>query len=106
MTTVLAPNPTLPMAELPSTELDWDSQSHLALADAIASKRAVVGVIGLGYVGLPLAVTTARAGFRTIGFDIDPGKVEKLKAGTSYIEAVKSEDLALQLGAGRLRGYS
>jgi UDP-N-acetyl-D-glucosamine dehydrogenase len=102
VTTLLPAKPTLQMPEQPSTELDWDSQSYLSLSDAIASKRAVVGVIGLGYVGLPLAVTTARAGFRTIGFDIDPGKVEKLKGATSYIEAVKSEDLALQLGAGRL----
>lgn len=89
------------MAELPSTELGWDSPPHLALADAIASKRAIVGVIGLGYVGLPLAVTTARAGFQTIGFDIDPGKIEELKAGRSYIEAVRSEALSRELARGR-----
>jgi UDP-N-acetyl-D-glucosamine dehydrogenase len=82
-------------------ETDWDSHPFVTLEAAIASKRAVIGVIGLGYVGLPLAVTAAKAGFRTVGFDIDPGKVEKLKTGASYIEAVKIEDLALQLEAGR-----
>ncbi|MBL8908189.1 MAG: nucleotide sugar dehydrogenase [Rhizobiales bacterium] len=90
-----------PTIEGTTSQSDWDSHSYVALETAIASKQATVGVIGLGYVGLPLAVTAARAGYRTIGFDIDPGKIEKLKAGGSYIEAVKADELALQLGAGR-----
>lgn len=97
MTTLTLSQQTMGKGSLP----DRDSNAYVTLETAIASKRAVVGVIGLGYVGLPLAVATARAGFRTIGFDIDPGKVEKLRAGASYIEAVKSEELAQQLGAGR-----
>jgi UDP-N-acetyl-D-glucosamine dehydrogenase len=71
------------------------------LRAALGDWTAVVGVIGLGYVGLPLAVSTARAGFRTIGFDIDPAKAERLNAGASYIDAVSNADLALVVTEGR-----
>ena len=64
------------------------------LAAAIADGLATIGVIGLGYVGLPLAATVAQAGFKTIGFDIDVGKVERLNGGTSYIDAVPASQLA------------
>jgi UDP-N-acetyl-D-glucosamine dehydrogenase len=60
------------------------------LRKAIEEKSAVVGVIGLGYVGLPLIKAFVSAGFRTLGFDVDPGKVEKLKAGQSYIAHIPS----------------
>jgi len=60
----------------------------------IEGRTACVGVIGLGYVGLPLAVELARAGFRTLGFEVDPGKVEALRAGRSYVLDVSDEDLA------------
>ena len=64
------------------------------LRDLIAARTANVAVIGLGYVGLPLAVTIARAGFAVTGFDIDPAKMDRLSAGDSYIEAVSTADLA------------
>jgi UDP-N-acetyl-D-glucosamine dehydrogenase len=64
------------------------------LSARLADRSARVGVIGLGYVGLPLAAATARAGFRTIGFDIDPQKPAQLNAGRSYIDAVTGEALA------------
>lgn len=80
---------------------DWDCRPCLSLVDAISTRRAVIGVVGLGYVGLPLAITTARAGFQLIGFDIDLDKVEKLNAGHSYIDAVNAEVLNEQLTAGR-----
>src|SRR5436190_8312732 len=51
----------------------------------IASRQATVGVIGLGYVGLPIARAFTAAGFRVLGFDIDPAKVERLNRGQSYI---------------------
>src|SRR6266850_1831855 len=51
-------------------------------------RKAVVGVLGLGYVGLPLALRFAEVGLRAIGFDIDAAKVEKLKAGRSYINYI------------------
>ena len=68
----------------------------------ISSKRAIMGVIGLGYVGLPLAVEKARAGFRTIGFDIQPEKVDMVNSGVNYIGDVVSEDLRSLVEAGLL----
>jgi UDP-N-acetyl-D-glucosamine dehydrogenase len=61
------------------------------------------GVIGLGYVGLPLAVEFARAGYEVIGLDIDQRKVDDINAGTSYIPDVPDADVATLVGAGRLR---
>ncbi|HRJ11979.1 MAG TPA: NAD(P)-binding domain-containing protein, partial [Alphaproteobacteria bacterium] len=56
------------------------------LADKIENKSALIGIIGLGYVGLPLAKTFADAGFAVLGFDINPEFVAKLNNGESYIE--------------------
>lgn len=66
----------------------------MTLLETIQSKDAKVGIIGLGYVGLPLAVTAAKAGFPVTGFDVDATKMENLTAGKSYIEAVEDADLA------------
>jgi UDP-N-acetyl-D-glucosamine dehydrogenase len=74
-----------------------------SLAAAIADRSATVGVIGLGYVGLPLAATVAQAGFTTVGFDIDPEKVAQLNAGASYIDAVPAGRLAAIIEAKRFR---
>lgn len=60
-------------------------------------------MIGLGYVGLPLAAAIARSGFPVTGFDIDPRKVEMLNDGKSYIESVPTAVLAPELASGRLR---
>ena len=60
------------------------------LRDKLQSKSAVVGVIGLGYVGLPLIDAFQQAGFRTMGFDVDAGKVDKLNRGESYISHIPS----------------
>ena len=75
--------------------------THAPLLDLIAARRATVGVIGLGYVGLPLAITAAQAGFRVTGFDIDPAKFQALSARKSYIEAVGDAALATETDAGR-----
>jgi UDP-N-acetyl-D-glucosamine dehydrogenase len=64
-------------------------------------REAIIGVIGLGYVGLPLAAACARGGFRTVGFDVDLAKVEDLNGGHSYIDAVPSGDVAAFLADGR-----
>lgn len=69
----------------------------MTLIERIESRQAQVGVIGLGYVGLPLAVTAARQGFPVIGFDIDPTKIERIAAGQSYIDAVSQEDMSQAL---------
>ena len=73
------------------------------LREKIAQRQAKVGIIGLGYVGLPLAVEFARAGFDVTGFDVDASKVEQINAGRSYIGDVKTEDVADNVKVGRLR---
>ncbi len=64
------------------------------LLEKIKSKTAQVGVIGLGYVGLPLAVEKAKAGFSVLGFDIQPEKVDKINCGENYIGDVVPEELS------------
>jgi UDP-N-acetyl-D-glucosamine dehydrogenase len=64
------------------------------LAEHIARRTALVGIIGLGYVGLPLAQAFARAGFRVLGFDVDARKVERLNAGKSYIKQIADGAIA------------
>jgi UDP-N-acetyl-D-glucosamine dehydrogenase len=76
------------------------------LRDRIESREARIGVIGLGYVGLPLAVEFARAGFDVTGFDIDAEKVRSLEAGVSYIEDIPSAAVATEKQAGRFRATS
>ncbi len=68
--------------------------AHARLKKAISEKTARVGVIGLGYVGLPLVRVFVAAGFQTLGFDVDAGKVERLLAGESYIAHISSEWIA------------
>lgn len=63
------------------------------IQDRLISKTATLGVLGLGYVGLPLAVEKAKAGFKTIGFDIQQSKVDMVNAGVNYIGDVVNEDL-------------
>lgn len=76
------------------------SSQHLL--DRIQSKKASVAIIGLGYVGLPLALAAAQAGYTTLGFDIDPAKPAAIAARRSYISSVATEDLAVEVDAGRL----
>lgn len=63
------------------------------LLKKIKDKKMVAGVIGLGYVGLPLAVEKAKAGFKTIGFDVQPAKVDMVNQGHNYIGDVVDSDL-------------
>ncbi|MEH7828084.1 nucleotide sugar dehydrogenase [Gemmobacter denitrificans] len=74
----------------------------MALLDRIGARDAKVAVLGLGYVGLPLAVTCGKAGFAVLGFDIDPTKIVQIDAGRSYIEAVSDADLQALTGSGHL----
>ena len=75
----------------------------LTLAEKIRSKRAHVGVVGLGYVGLPLAVEFARAGFSVTGIDVSEEKVRRVNAGDSYVGDIPSSVLAPLVQAGLLR---
>ncbi|MBC2724355.1 MAG: UDP-N-acetyl-D-glucosamine dehydrogenase, partial [Desulfosporosinus sp.] len=63
------------------------------LLNKIENKQITVGVVGLGYVGLPLAVEKAKAGFKTIGFDVQPQKVDMVNSGINYIGDVVDRDL-------------
>jgi len=72
------------------------------LENLIRDKNATVGVIGLGYVGLPLIVEFALKGFRGIGFEVDQAKVDQLNAGTSYIPDVPPENVKKCVDAGKL----
>jgi len=71
------------------------------LKHKIDTREACIGVIGLGYVGLPLALELAKAGFRVTGFDLDAEKIRVLAAGGSYIEDVAAADIAQIVRSGR-----
>lgn len=73
------------------------------LISRIENLDARIGIIGLGYIGLPLATTFAERGFGVLGFDIDPGKVEKLNRGESYIQQVSADVLRRLSDEGRFR---
>ncbi|MGD0498918.1 MAG: nucleotide sugar dehydrogenase [Bryobacteraceae bacterium] len=73
------------------------------LKEKIGTRRARVGVVGLGYVGLPLAVEFAKAGFSVTGIDVSEQKVERVNAGESYVGDIPSSALAPLVNAGRLR---
>ncbi len=66
---------------------------HQRLLEMIKEKTAVVGIVGLGYVGLPLAIHFGRHGFRVIGFDIDARKIDKILHGESYIKHIPEESI-------------
>lgn len=69
------------------------SSSYTELANKIKAKTARVGVVGLGYVGLPLAVEYAKAGFSVTGIDVQNSKVDSINAGTSYIQDVAEHEV-------------
>lgn len=71
------------------------------IIEKIRSKEALVGIIGLGYVGLPLMLRFTEAGFSVIGFDIDASKVEMLNRGESYIKHIAAEKVSSACATGR-----
>ena len=82
------------------------SRSLQQLANRLARKQARVGVIGLGYVGLPLAVEFAKAGLRVSGIDIDTRRVEQVNRGQSYVPDVPNEDIQRLVHEKRFHGTS
>ena len=73
------------------------------LLNKIENKTAVMGVIGLGYVGLPLAVEMARAGYKTIGFDVQEKKVKQVNRGCNYINDIEEADFKKAIKGGLLK---
>jgi UDP-N-acetyl-D-glucosamine dehydrogenase len=73
----------------------------MTLLQKIKKHRAIVGVIGMGYVGLPLLLEFVKENFPTIGFDIDPEKVKELNAGRSYIKHIPAEKIKKALAKGK-----
>ncbi len=76
-----------------------------SLEAKIRDKTARIGIIGLGYVGLPLAVEYAEKGFTTCGFDVDRSKVDKLNRGENYIIDIPDEQLARVVKSGKFRAF-
>ena len=74
------------------------------LIDAIGDRRALIGIVGLGYVGLPLALAALRRGFRVLGFDIDEARVDQINAGRETIKHIPMEPIVAGAGAGPVRG--
>ena len=79
------------------------SSSYDRLLTRINSRTARVGVVGLGYVGLPLAAELAGAGFETTGIDLDPNKISSVNRGVSYIPDLPTPELQALVNAGRFR---
>src|SRR5713226_3581030 len=69
--------------------------------DRIAERKTTVGIIGQGYVGLPLALVFSEAGFPVVGFDVDPVKVAAISKGESYIKHIGPERVAAAVASGR-----
>ncbi len=83
--------------------LATDLKCSAALEEKLTARTARVGIIGLGYVGLPLAVEFARAGFTVTGIDVQESKVASLMAGDSYIQDVPSDQVRQLVESGKLR---
>jgi UDP-N-acetyl-D-glucosamine dehydrogenase len=79
------------------------SDTSLELEEKIRARKAEIGIIGLGYVGLPEAMEFAKAGFQVTGFDIDAERVSKVNHGTSYVEDVDSREMSALVEGKRLR---
>ena len=76
------------------------------LLKKVKDRSIVCGTVGLGYVGLPLAVEKAKAGFKTIGFDVQVEKVDMVNRGENYIGDVVNEDLAALVTSGMIAATS
>src|SRR6059036_2586478 len=81
------------MSTIVETDVDVKGEAYFQLENRIKSKTARFGVIGLGYVGLPLALTLSEAGFDVTGIDIDTNRVDAIIGGRSYITDVSDREL-------------
>src|SRR5258708_16053272 len=76
------------------------------LLERIRNREATIGVVGLGYVGLPLAITFAEAGFSVLGLEVDRRKIASIESGESYINDIASQPLAKLTAPRRLKPTS
>ena len=72
----------------------------MKLYPLIINHQSIIGVIGLGYVGLPLIIRFSEEGFRTVGFDVDDSKVDVLNKGISYIKHIQPENISSAIRQG------
>jgi len=80
--------------------------THEILIEKLNNKTAVIGIVGLGYVGLPLMLRFVEVGYKVLGIDIDEAKVSQLNEGRSYIEHISSEKIAKAVKSGRFEATS
>ena len=76
------------------TQISSNSHHHSFLLEKLQSRQALIGIVGLGYVGLPLSLTYAEVGYRVLGLDIDQAKADAINQGQSYIEHIDGERVA------------
>src|SRR5437764_2091268 len=81
------------MSTIIETDVNVKGDAYFQLENRLKSKTARFGVIGLGYVGLPLALTLSESGFNVTGIDIDTNRVDAILAGRSYITDISDEEL-------------
>jgi UDP-N-acetyl-D-glucosamine dehydrogenase len=83
--------------------IDLQTEQATSLRGRIASREALIGVVGLGYVGVPLAVRAARVGFPVLGFDVTPDRVSAINRGESYTVDVPTAELQALVGSGKFK---
>jgi len=86
-----------------TSQLQDDNPLAAELGRRLRHREARIGIIGLGYVGLPLTIAFGEGGFEVVGFDVDDVKVERLNRGESYIRHIASDDIARNVERGRFR---
>src|SRR5438552_11318679 len=94
------------MSTIVETDVDVKGEAYFQLENRIKSKTARFGVIGLGYVGLPLGLTLSEAGFDVTGIDIDTNRIAAITAGRSYITDIGDQELQRAMAEKRFRATS
>lgn len=92
------------MRTFSTSDLSLLTGASAALAEKISDKSAVIGIIGLGYVGMPLALEFAKKGFHVVGVDVSLHRVNMLNRGENFIEDLKDEEVAAVVASGHLVG--
>ena len=80
-----------------------ETRSFKKLLNLLQDKKAFIGIIGMGYVGLPLAIAYAESGFKVLGIDVDKNKVDKINQSISYINHIPSKKLTTLVDSGCLK---